>query len=593
MYISKSFIPILKNNPSEAKIKSHQLMLRVGMIKQSSAGIYSWLPLGFKVMKKIEQIVREEQNLIGAQEMLMPTIQSSEIWKESGRYEDYGEEMLRIKDRQGREMLYGPTNEELITDIFRSSIKSYKSLPQILYHIQWKFRDEIRPRFGLMRSREFSMKDAYSFHANENDLQSTYSDMRNAYQNIFTKCGLDFVCVDADSGAIGGAASQEFMVTAESGEDLILISSDGKYGANQEKAVSIIEEGKSLEPNKPSIIKTPNQKTIDELCNYNDFHPSQIVKVLAYLATCDDNKKYPVLVSIRGDQEINDIKLSNKISQELKQNVLDIRIISNEDMQKQGITNIPFGFIGPDLSDNLLAQSKAWEKKFIRIADNSAKDLKSFICGNNVNDEHKIFYNWNLIHTAQLICDIRKAKLGDRCIHDKTQKLQECRGIEIGHIFQLGTKYSKSLNATFTNEKGIEDHFWMGCYGIGISRLAQAAVEQNHDDLGIIWPTSIAPFTVIIIIANIKNNDQKCLAEDIYQKLIQDRVDVLLDDRDERAGIKFKDADLIGIPWRIVAGREASSGLVELHNRKTKTTELLDLNSVLKKLSEEFNTEKL
>jgi prolyl-tRNA synthetase len=437
------------------------------------------------------------------------------------------------------------------------------------------------------------MKDAYSFHANENDLQSTYSEMKNAYQNIFKKCGLDFVCVEADSGAIGGAASQEFMVTAESGEDLILISSDGKYGANQEKAVSIIEEGKLLELNKPSIIETPNQKTIEELCNHNNFHPSQIVKVLAYLATCDDNKKYPILVSIRGDQEINDIKLSNEISLELKQNVLDIRIISPEDIQHQAINDIPFGFIGPDLSDNLLSNTKVWEKKFIRIADNSVKDLKSFICGNNIKDEHKIFYNWTLINTQHLIRDIRKAKPGDSCIHDQKQRLIECRGIEIGHIFQLGTKYSKSLNATFTNDKGIEDHFWMGCYGIGITRLAQAAVEQNHDDLGILWPVSIAPFEVIIIIANIKNAEQKCLAENIYQKLIDNRIDALLDDRDERAGIKFKDADLIGIPWRIVAGREASSGLVELHNRKTKTTDLLDLNSVFKKLSEEFNTKKL
>ena len=273
--------------------------------------------------------------------------------------------------------------------------------------------------------------------------------------------------------------------------------------------------------------------------------------------------------------------------------VLDIRSVSNEDLKEQGITNIPFGFIGPDLSDNFLSKAKAWEKKFIRIADNSAKDLKSFICGNNVKDEHKIFYNWNLFNTEQLICDIRKAKLGDRCIHDKTQKLEECRGIEIGHIFQLGTKYSKSLNATFTNDKGIEDHFWMGCYGIGISRLAQAAVEQNHDDLGIIWPASIAPYEVIIIIANIKNTEQTSLAENIYRKLIGEGIDALLDDREERAGIKFKDADLIGIPWRIVAGREASSGLVELHNRKTKTTESLDLNAVFKKLSEEFNTEKL
>jgi len=585
----------LRDVPAEADIISHQLLIRGGFIKRLTGGIYAYMPLLWKVLKKITLIVEEELSMKGCLQTLLPQLQPSEIWEKSGRWKSYTEGegiMFSLKDRQGKELGLGPTHEEVITQIISQTIHSYKQLPINIFQIQTKFRDEIRPRFGLMRSREFIMKDAYSFHANENDLQSTYSEMRNAYQNIFTKCGLDFVCVDADSGAIGGAASQEFMVTAESGEDLILISSDGKYGANQEKAVSIIEEGELLENNKPSIIETPNQKTIKELCKHNNFHPSQIVKVLAYLATCDDNKKYPVLVSIRGDQEINDVKLSNEISHKLKQNVLDIKIISNEDIQKQGITNIPIGFIGPDLSDNLLAEAKVWEKKFIRIADNSAKDLKSFICGNNIKDEHRIFFNWRLINTEQLIFDIRKAKLGDRCIHDRKQKLKECRGIEIGHIFQLGTKYSKSLNATFTNDKGIEDHFWMGCYGIGISRLAQAAVEQNHDDLGIIWPVSIAPFEVIIIIANMKNTDQKCLAEDIYQKLIENRVDALLDDRDERAGIKFKDADLIGIPWRIVAGREASSGLVELHNRKTKTTESLDLNSVLKKLSEEFNTEK-
>ncbi len=419
------------------------------------------------------------------------------------------------------------------------------------------------------------MKDAYSFHTNVDDLQSTYLEMKNAYENIFTKCGLNFVCVDADSGAIGGAASQEFMVTADSGEDLILISTDGKYAANQEKAVSIIGEGKSLDIKKPSIIKTPNQKTIEELCNYNNFHPSQVIKVLAYIATTDN------------------IKLSNEVSKELNQNVLEIRSISDEDIKKEGITNFPFGFIGPDLDDNLLSKANVWEKKFIRLSDFSVRDIKSFICGNNIKDEHRIFYNWDLINTQNLICDIRKAKTGDRCIHDKNQTLKECRGIEIGHIFQLGTKYSKSLNATFTNDKGIEDPFWMGCYGIGISRLAQAAVEQNHDDLGITWPVSIAPFDVIIIVANIKNNEQTCLAEDIYQKLIESGVDALIDDRDERAGIKFKDADLIGIPWRIVSGREANSGLVELHNRKTRITESLDLTSVLQKLSEEFNTKKL
>ncbi len=596
MRVSRLMLSTLRDVPAEADIISHQLLVRGGFIRRLTGGIYAYMPLLWKVLKKITSIVEEELSNKGCLQTLLPQLQPSEIWEKSGRWKSYTEGegiMFSLKDRQGKELGLGPTHEEVITQIISQTIHSYKQLPINIFQIQTKFRDEIRPRFGLMRSREFIMKDAYSFHSNELDLQSTYCEMKNAYQNIFSKCGLDFVCVDADSGAIGGAASQEFMVTAESGEDLILISSDGKYGANQEKAVSIIEEGKSLDINNPSIIKTPNQKTIEELCNSNDFHPSQIIKVLAFIATCENNKKHPVLVSIRGDQEINEIKLLNQISKKLKQTILNVRAITDEDISKQGLDNIPFGFIGPDLNDNLLLKAKTWEKNFIRLADFSVKDIESFICGNNINNEHRIFYNWKLLNTEQLICDVRKAKAGDKCIHDKTQKLQECRGIEIGHIFQLGTKYSKSLDATFTNDKGIQEPFWMGCYGIGISRLAQAAVEQNHDELGIIWPASIAPFEVIIIIANIKNNDQKNLAEEIYQNLIRSRFDALLDDRDERAGIKFKDADLIGIPWRVVVGREASSGLVELHNRKAKVTELLDLKSVFKKLSEEFNTKKL
>jgi len=596
MRVSRLMLITLRDVPAEADIISHQLLVRGGFIKRLTGGIYAYMPLLWKVLKKITVIVEEELSKKGCLQTLLPQLQPSEIWEKSGRWAAYTEGegiMFSLKDRQGKELGLGPTHEEVITQIISQTIHSYKQLPINIFQIQTKFRDEIRPRFGLMRSREFIMKDAYSFHANEDDLKSTYSEMKEAYQNIFSKCGLDYVCVDADSGAIGGAASQEFMVTAESGEDLILISSDGSYGANQEKAVSIMQEGKLLDTNKPSIIKTPNQKSIEELCNNNNFHPSQIVKVLVFLATCDNNKKYPILVNIRGDQEINEIKLSNELSKKLNQTIIDIRTISDEDVKKQGITNIPFGFIGPDLSDSLLSKAKGWEKKFIRISDFSVKDIESFICGNNIKDEHKIFYNWNLLNIDQLICDVRKAKAGDRCIHDKTQQLQECRGIEIGHIFQLGTKYSKSLNATFTNDKGLEEPFWMGCYGIGVSRLAQAAVEQNHDDLGIIWPVSIAPYEVIIIIANIKNSDQEILAEEIYQKLIQNQVDALLDDRDERAGIKFKDADLIGIPWRIVVGREANSGLVELHNRQTKLTELLDLKSVFEKLSKELNTEKL
>ncbi len=593
MRVSRLMLTTLRDVPAEADIISHQLLLRGGFIRRLTGGIYAYMPLLWKVLKKITLIVEEELTNKGCLQTLLPQLQPSDIWEKSGRWKSYTEGegiMFSLKDRQGKELGLGPTHEEVITQIISQTIHSYKQLPINIFQIQTKFRDEIRPRFGLMRSREFIMKDAYSFHSNESDLQSTYLEMKNAYQNIFTRCGLDFVCVDADSGSIGDAASQEFMVTADSGEDLILISSDGKYSANQEKAVSVFDEGEFLDINEPSIIKTKGQQTINELCNHNDFHPSQIVKVIGYIVRCDENKKHPVLVSIRGDQEVNEIKLSNELAQKLNINSLEIKSISDEDLKKQGLKNIPFGFIGPDLSDNLLLEAKEWEKRFIRFSDISVRDLKSFVCGNNIKDEHRIFYNWDLLNTDQLTCDIRQAKAGDRCIHDKNQTLKECRGIEIGHIFQLGTKYSKSLDATFTNDKGIEEPFWMGCYGIGISRLAQAAVEQNHDDLGIIWPASIAPFEVIIIIANIKNNEQKDLAEKIYKKLKNNQVDVLLDDRDERAGIKFKDADLIGIPWRIVAGREANSGLVELHNRKTKITESLDMNSVLKKLSEEFNT---
>jgi len=589
-------ITTLRDVPAEADIISHQLLIRGGFIRRLTGGIYAYMPLLWKVLKKITSIVEEELENKGCLQTLLPQLQPSDLWEKSGRWKPYTEGegiMFSLKDRQGKELGLGPTHEEVITQIISQTIHSYKQLPINIFQIQTKFRDEIRPRFGLMRSREFIMKDAYSFHADEVDLQSTYLEMKNAYQNIFVKCGLDFVCVDADSGAIGGAASQEFMVTAEAGEDLILTSSDGKYAANQEKAVSIIDKEISLDINKISIIKTPNQKTIDQLCELNNFHPSQIVKVLTYIATCDEKKNYPILISIRGDQEVNDVKLLNKISKFLKKNILDIRPLSPEDIKKQNINNIPFGSIGPDLSDSILFKAKEWEKEFVRFADFSVKNLKSFVCGNNVKDEHRVFCNWELIHTEQIFCDLRKAKAGDRCIHDESQKLEECRGIEIGHIFQLGTKYSQSLNATFTNTKGLESPFWMGCYGIGISRLAQAAVEQNHDDAGIVWPVSIAPYEVIIIIANVKNIEQKTIAEEIYHKLLKSGVDALLDDRDERAGIKFKDADLIGIPWRIVAGRDAHSGLVELHNRKTKITESVNLTSLFKKLSEEFNTERL
>ncbi len=585
-------IVTLRDVPAEADIASHQLLVRAGFIKRVTGGIYAYMPLLWKVLKKITSIVEKELESKGCLQILLPQLQPSELWERSGRWKGYTEGegiMFNLKDRQGKELGLGPTHEEVITQIIAETIHSYKQLPINVYQIQTKFRDEIRPRFGLMRSREFIMKDAYSFHESEEDLQITYNEMKIAYENIFTECGLKFVGVDADSGAIGGAASQEFMVTAETGEDLILTSSDGKYSANQEKAISIIEAGHPLKISKPSIIETPNQISIEELSEVNNFHRTQIIKVLLYIASTEDNENQPVLVSIRGDQEVNEIKLTNEISRKLKQNILALTAIKNDDIKVQGIPSIPFGFIGPDLSDSILSNAKSWKKSFLRITDNSAKDLNSFICGNNKKDQHKIFVNWDLINTKDLICDIRKAKSGDKCFHDKKQTLKECKGIEIGHIFQLGTKYSESLNANFTNKKGTQEPFWMGCYGIGISRLAQAAVEQNHDDSGIIWPISIAPFEVIIIIANIKNFEQKKLAEEIYKELTDCGVDALLDDRDERAGLKFKDADLIGIPWRIVAGRESNAGLIELHNRKTKNTEIMDKKAVITKISEEIN----
>ena len=592
MRVSRLMLITLRDAPAEADIISHQLLIRGGFIRRVAGGIYAYMPLLWRVLKKINLIVEEELESKGCLQTLLPQLQPSDLWERSGRWKSYTEGegiMFSLKDRQGKELGLGPTHEEVITQIISETIHSYKQLPINIFQIQTKFRDEIRPRFGLMRSREFIMKDAYSFHSNEKDLQKTYLNMKSAYENIFTKCGLDYVAVDADSGAIGGAASQEFMVTADAGEDLILTSSDGKYSANQEKAVSKIEEAKILDIENPSIINTPNQKTIEELCTSNNFHPSQIIKVLIYVATIEDNKKQPIIISIRGDQDVNEVKLLNVISQQLKKTILVLRPIENEDIQKQCISKIPFGFIGPDLSDNILLDAKDWEKKFIRIADESVKNLKSFVCGNNKPDQHRIFFNWDLIKIKPLIFDIRKAKPGDKCMHDETKRLQECRGIEIGHIFQLGRKYSESLNATFTNEKGLEEAFWMGCYGIGISRLAQAAVEQNHDDSGIIWPISIAPFEVIIIIANIKIVEQTNLAEELYKEFINNKIDALIDDRDQRAGLKFKDADLIGIPWRIVVGREASSGLVELHNRRTKNTISMDMKSVLKKITEEIN----
>ena len=578
MRVSRLLLVTLRDVPAEAEITSHQLLLRAGYIRRVGSGIYAYLPLMWRVLQKITAVVREEMNRAGAQETLLPQLHPAELWQKSGRWQGYtaGEGiMFHLEDRQGRELGLGPTHEEVITSLAGELLRSYRQLPVNLYQIQTKFRDEIRPRFGLMRGREFIMKDAYSFHASEADLRETYGVMDQAYRRIFERCGLDAVPVDADSGAIGGAASQEFMVTADAGEDLILISDDGQYAANQEKAVSIPSTASPLPDGPEESIPTPGLGSIESLCDAKGWDPSQVVKVLLLVATLDDETLQPLLVSLRGDQELNPTKVVNAVSRTLNKGVLDCRPITPEDNNRQQIDPLPFGSIGPDLSDDVLKGAKTWEPTFLRLADETASELGSFICGANTPDLHRFNTSWTAIGQKPTSLDLRNARAGDVCQHNAESRLTEKRGIEVGHIFQLGRKYSEAMESRFTNENGKTEPFWMGCYGIGVSRLAQAAVEQHHDDSGICWPTAIAPFEAIVVVANIQDETQAQLGEALYSELQNAGVDVLIDDRKERAGVKFKDADLIGIPWRIVVGRDASEGTVELVCRSSREVQKL------------------
>jgi prolyl-tRNA synthetase len=576
MRVSRLMLVTLRDDPAEAEIASHKLLLRAGYIRRIGSGIYAYLPLLWRVLQKVSAVVREELNAAGALETLLPQLQPSELWQRSGRWAGYtdGEGiMFHLEDRQGRELGLGPTHEEVITALAADLLRSYRQLPVNLYQVQTKFRDEIRPRFGLMRGREFIMKDAYSFHANEDCLKQTYGLMDQAYRRIFQRCGLRAVAVEADSGAIGGSASQEFMVTAESGEDLILAAGDGRYAANQERAVSLPPEPQPLPPGSAvERIETPGQSTIEALSQAQGWHPTQVVKVLLLLARFEDGLQQPLLVSLRGDQQLNEVKLSNAVSHRLSAKhgtLLDLQALQPDEAAKQGLTGIPFGYIGPDLSDSMLSGAKSWAPRFERFADGTATALEVFICGANERDAHRLGVSWAALGGAPDSGDLRSAQPGDRCVHDPSQTLEASRGIEVGHIFQLGRKYSTALDATFTNESGQEEPLWMGCYGIGVSRLAQAAVEQHHDANGICWPTAIAPYEVIVVIANVKETEQVDLAERLYDQLQAAGVDVLLDDRSERAGVKFKDSELLGIPWRVVVGRGAAEGQVELVQRST------------------------
>lgn len=569
MRASNFLLATVKETPADAELISHQLMLRAGMIRKLSAGIYSWLPLGIRVLQKVEQVVREEMNRTGAQEMLMPSIQPAELWHETNRWDQYGASLLRITDRHGNEFCYGPTHEEVITDIARRELKSYKQLPINLYQIQTKFRDEIRPRFGVMRSREFLMKDAYSFHINDESLVETFNQMHDAYSKIFSRLGLTFRAVIADSGEIGGNLSQEFQVLAQSGEDLIAYSDESDYAANLETATYLHQSTKNNETlNEKKIVDTPNTKAIDAVSKLLDLPVEKTVKTLIVRGTATPL----VALILRGDHTLNEIKAA-KLDE-----VASPLTFVEEDEVKQKL-RCGFGSLGPDGLDLPI------------IADWSAADVIDFCCGANIEDKHFLNVNWDRDAKYLKTADLRNVEEGDPS-PDGKGTLKFTRGIEVGHIFQLGTKYSESMKATVLNEKGEPIPMAMGCYGIGISRTVAAAIEQHHDDRGIIWPEAMAPFQIALVsLFADKSEKVRLAAESLYKQLLDAGYDVLYDDRNERPGSKFADMELIGIPHRIVvSGKSLDNGTLEYKGRKDKEAthipqaEILDfLNSKIGK----------
>ena len=561
MLYSRYFIPTVKETPSDAEVISHQLMLRAGMIRKLAAGIYNYLPMGLRSIRKFENIVREEMNKADAIEMLMPSVQPAELWQESGRWAFYGKELLRFKDRKDNEFCMGPTHEEVITDMVRREIKSYRQMPLNFYQIQTKFRDEIRPRFGLMRGREFIMKDAYSFDVDSSAADRSYDKMYQAYMRIFQRCGLNFRAVEADTGSIGGSSSHEFMVLAESGEDAIVSCNECRYAANVEKAESRPFDPVSVVEQLPlQKTPTPDMKTIADVAAFLGLTTDRTIKTLVYTSGTGDH----VMALLRGDHELNEIKLKNSLGWD------EIQMASEE--QIMGITGSPIGFLGP----------LGLKEKVPVIADLAVEALVNVVIGANEKDMHYTNANPGLDFSADRFVDIRNVEAGDPCPRCDQGKLEMWRGIEVGHVFKLGTKYSKSLNATYLDADGKEQIIFMGCYGIGIGRTVAAAIEQNHDENGIIFPLPIAPFHCSVVALNTKDKGVMAEAEEIYFKLEKKGIDVLFDDRDERPGVKFKDNDLIGIPLRIVVGSKGlAEGKVEIKIRKTGEVLLMPIEDAI------------
>lgn len=562
MRYSRFFIPTLREVPAEAEVVSHKLMLRAGMIKKLASGVYNYLPLGLIVIRKVEDIVRRCMNEAGAIEMLMPSVQPAELWKESGRWNYYGKELLRIKDRHDREFCYGPTHEEVITDVVRSFISSYKNLPINLYQIQTKFRDEVRPRFGLMRGREFMMKDAYSFDMDDAGANISYENMRQAYCRIFEACGLKYKVVDADTGSIGGSFSHEFMVLADTGEDFVISCDSCDYSANLEKAVCVDEYTKPADELKPSEdVATPKAKTVEEVANFLNVPASAIAKTM--IVRVDDKL---VGIMVRGDHEMNMAKVKNYFS------ATTVELASPEEIEEA--TGGPMGFSGPV------------GMKVPVYGDFAVSAMINYCVGANLKETHTLNVNHGRDFEFADVDDFRNANPGDRCCKCGG-KYVITKGIEVGHIFKLGTKYSAAMSANFLDSEGKRQPFIMGCYGIGVTRVAASAIEQNHDEKGIVWPVQLAPFKVSVVPLAVKDEEVMKNAETIYKILNDTGLEPLLDDRDERAGVKFTDAELIGIPVRVTIGKKTlEKGCVEVTVRKTGITEEVPVEKCTERVAE-------
>ncbi|MEM7586043.1 MAG: proline--tRNA ligase [Acidobacteriota bacterium] len=565
---SNFYLYTTREVPKDAEVISHQLMIRAGMVKKLAAGIYTYTPFGWRSLSKLSAIIRRELDKIGAMEMNMPAVQPAELWQESGRWKKYGKELLRMNDRHDREFCFGPTHEEVITDMVRKDVRSYKQLPLSLYQIQVKFRDEVRPRFGLMRGREFLMKDAYSFHASDASLDETYRDMHDAYCRIFEACQLEYTVVDADSGTIGGASSNEFMVLAQTGEDALVRCASSGYAANVEKAeaaeLPVPEPGPEGEGDAPKRVATPDVTSVDEVAEFLGVETQQVVKTLIYTSEQEEL----VAVAIRGDREINEVKLGNFLD------VMHLSLADEDQVRKA--TGAPVGFAGPvGLPEDVRL-----------IADRSVQKMSRFVCGANEGDAHLVGVEWGRDAEPTDWVDLLLVGAGDPCPRSG-EPLEQSRGIEVGHIFKLGDKYSKAMGCQFLDEKGRGNPMIMGCYGLGVGRTVAAAIEQGHDDDGIIWPRPLAPFEVLLMALNPAKDEVREAADQIYAELQERGIEVLYDDRKERPGVKFKDADLIGIPLRVVVGQKGlAEGKIEVSLRRDREKLSVATGDVMAKITE-------